>query len=453
MIDINVKWFGAKGDGVTDDTAAIAAAIAKAAASSINGGVVEFPEGTFNHTGIVAVSNVILKGAGSDKTKLSYVGTGSAVSKGAVVTSIFRFGMRDIAVVQDTDGQGGTGLDLDSFQYADFYNVTVSTFRNAGDTGIGVRMVNTHAVCAFNRFVNCTIENCDTALLQDSTNATFATGFSYFAGLTIYQEHNCVQLKNTLAGGGSYNVFTGLQIQGNGVNAGTGKVIYIEGVGNAFYGVQVDAPGTGNILEFNKAATSGNIVNFIGGFDPAKYLNNQSSGAANQVQIPGYFSYSPGKKFLISDPIGQLDVNFQSAGSDGLDIQLGNQTAGASAWRIQMQASATPELKLATSAATIAIWKSTYHKFHISSLEKMRLVAGGLVVEPGNVSNDPDAAAAFEVRSTTKGTMPCPVMTKAQRDAIAAPPNGLTVYQTDGTAGLKCRVAGAWVSLNTTADP
>jgi hypothetical protein len=44
-------------------------------------------------------------------------------------------------------------------------------------------------------------------------------------------------------------------------------------------------------------------------------------------------------------------------------------------------------------------------------------------------------------------------MTKVQRDAIGTPEDGLMIYQTDGTAGVKARVGGAWVTVNTTADP
>lgn len=63
-----------------------------------------------------------------------------------------------------------------------------------------------------------------------------------------------------------------------------------------------------------------------------------------------------------------------------------------------------------------------------------------------------DASATFQVDSTTGGIL-LPRMTKAQRDAIGSPANGLLIYQTDGTAGVKARIAGAWHTLNSTADP
>lgn len=48
--------------------------------------------------------------------------------------------------------------------------------------------------------------------------------------------------------------------------------------------------------------------------------------------------------------------------------------------------------------------------------------------------------------STTKGFLP-PRMTSAQRTAIGSPATGLIVYQTDGSAGLYVRNAGAWQLL------
>src|SRR6185369_7316395 len=66
---VNVKWFGATGDGVTDDTAAIQAAIDITTESK----VVEFPFGTYRivpPTGDAALlitdTNAVLEGLGSN---------------------------------------------------------------------------------------------------------------------------------------------------------------------------------------------------------------------------------------------------------------------------------------------------------------------------------------------------------------------------------------------------
>jgi hypothetical protein len=59
----NVQGYGAKGDGIADDTAAIQAAIN--AANTAGGGVVHFPPGTYKTTAALIVKpNVIISGAG-----------------------------------------------------------------------------------------------------------------------------------------------------------------------------------------------------------------------------------------------------------------------------------------------------------------------------------------------------------------------------------------------------
>jgi len=71
----NVKDFGANGNDITDDTAAIQAAIA--AVNSIGGGTVYFPAGTYRHTGLTLPRFVNLLGIGSNRNA---AGTSGAVS-------------------------------------------------------------------------------------------------------------------------------------------------------------------------------------------------------------------------------------------------------------------------------------------------------------------------------------------------------------------------------------
>lgn len=66
-------------------------------------------------------------------------------------------------------------------------------------------------------------------------------------------------------------------------------------------------------------------------------------------------------------------------------------------------------------------------------------------------TSTPAASARLDVSSTTSGFLP-PRMTAAERSAIAAPAEGLIVYQTDAPvnvpAGLYLFRAGAWVIVN-----
>src|SRR5262245_37823296 len=47
----------------------------------------------------------------------------------------------------------------------------------------------------------------------------------------------------------------------------------------------------------------------------------------------------------------------------------------------------------------------------------------------------PDASAALDIKSTTKGLL-IPSMTLAQRNAISNPATGLLIFQTDGATGF-----------------
>ena len=64
----------------------------------------------------------------------------------------------------------------------------------------------------------------------------------------------------------------------------------------------------------------------------------------------------------------------------------------------------------------------------------------------GNLTAPFNTSAILEVRSTTQGFLP-PVMTSAQRLAIASPATGLMVYQTDGTEGLYIKKSGGWALI------
>lgn len=66
------------------------------------------------------------------------------------------------------------------------------------------------------------------------------------------------------------------------------------------------------------------------------------------------------------------------------------------------------------------------------------------LAQVGVGTSTPDASAALEVASTTKGFLP-PRMTAAQRGSINQPAIGLMVYQTDGTAGVYVYDGSNWL--------
>lgn len=80
---VSIKDFGAVGDGVTDDTAAIQAAIESIRTT---GGVIKFTEGTFRTSGpILLYSNIVLEGEGRTSTYIKPLNSATFTTEQAVV--------------------------------------------------------------------------------------------------------------------------------------------------------------------------------------------------------------------------------------------------------------------------------------------------------------------------------------------------------------------------------
>jgi len=106
---INVKDYGAKGDGTTDDTAALNAASAAAEAKDFT--ILFWPAGTYKTTGTVAVR----RNLEADQATIAYYGTGTALVLGSTtsgtVTARQRFHTpRVINMSRGTTGWDGTSV-------------------------------------------------------------------------------------------------------------------------------------------------------------------------------------------------------------------------------------------------------------------------------------------------------------------------------------------------------
>jgi hypothetical protein len=225
---INVKDYGAVGDGVTDDTAAIQAAIDAAVASSgggnsFPGNIVYLPPGEYEYTQITIPSRVILKGAGGFD-----VGSGSTVSGGVSVLksshngvciaigpsgNVAGQGLEDLMVMGDA---ASTSQDLvvvgDTAGTTPMANVHVRNvhIKNAGRYGIVLHGValETHfenvyvqysgkyAMRADGNFVN--VHKFTKCLFRESIE----WGVQMLAG--TFNFDSCVFESNSQSGGGPY---------------------------------------------------------------------------------------------------------------------------------------------------------------------------------------------------------------------------------------------------------
>jgi hypothetical protein len=124
---VNVKWFGAKGDGVTDDTAAIQAALNFV--YTTGGGIVFFPLGQYGTTAPLLLKStasdggyshppVIMRGDGNTATAIIKSGTTTALSQDATVIVV----------------KGSTGVRTDTWAAVGFENILIQNNSNAATT-------------------------------------------------------------------------------------------------------------------------------------------------------------------------------------------------------------------------------------------------------------------------------------------------------------------------------
>ncbi len=96
----------------------------------------------------------------------------------------------------------------------------------------------------------------------------------------------------------------------------------------------------------------------------------------------------------------------------------------------------TKEQKIVTMSKTSAYWNTT---------ERLRIKQNGSV---GIGTATPDDSAKLQINSTTQGFL-LPRMTKAQREAISGPAEGLLVIETDINPAPWIYITGKWKIVQT----
>jgi len=141
----NVKAYGATGDGVTDDTAAIYSAISTLQQNKDSrGGVLYFPAGQYKCSSPISfaaynagdVHNIIVRGDGPQCTTIDFVAAGSGAS-GITFNAGAQFGIEDL-LINGAPGNGvviGNGNSVGSSGYCAFFSIRNVRVQNCGSNG------------------------------------------------------------------------------------------------------------------------------------------------------------------------------------------------------------------------------------------------------------------------------------------------------------------------------
>ncbi|RKN85701.1 hypothetical protein D7M11_07715 [Paenibacillus ginsengarvi] len=116
---VSVKDFGARGDGVTNDTAAIQAAIDYL--NSIGGGSLYFPTGVYRATGVQLYSFITLRGPGHNVWGFANRGKGAVIKSWSAGKIFFSAG----ATVENITFDGLTLVGLESFGTEDTQGIVL----------------------------------------------------------------------------------------------------------------------------------------------------------------------------------------------------------------------------------------------------------------------------------------------------------------------------------------
>lgn len=255
---VNVRLYGAKGDGTTNDTAAIAAAHTAAA-----GRALYFPDGTYLVTALPALADGDrLVGAGPMHSEILYAGTG---------TLLTLTGRQDIAF--RSIGFHATGIGATLLVLSACFQVSVDDVRFRGEhTGAS----------------GTTYRGQTGIVLEDNTGNTRIHN-TLVANLGVGVETSCIQ--NELTNSKVVNCYTGVHGVGGTANAG------LVAIGCEFIGdtdpdtvrAHVDIDGSANTWVFSgcwfEGSEYGLIVGVFGAGGPSSLMLSGCKIAARVVGV------------------------------------------------------------------------------------------------------------------------------------------------------------------------
>lgn len=351
FVNVKSKKFGAKGDGVTDDGAAITAALAYAA--SLGGGTLFFPSGTYAYATSPDFGQTKTNVIGTPTTVFKHTGTGNAFSViGHNTQGPFGLTFRDIIVQGNANSTNG--FFVNGIHHSLFENISV---RGCSTTGSGIR----YEGGVLNTWINPRVTSNDVAvgalnpipkygmmLTGNGGSGSYSTtqiiinpimeGLTQSGGAGIYYDNTS---GNTVIGGVSEGNTNGLIINGHSINdsetfaglwfeANTNKDVWlIDSAGSSFAGGYIP-----NLLIEGISLRNGFRGGAIGNIDIAStsYFNSFTdmfiTGTVTDnatASLNEFFNTSDGNLGSVASRIRyaltQKQYNLSVAGADNIAIQ------------------------------------------------------------------------------------------------------------------------------------